>query len=112
MVRRDPILLDLALDLLVPPLATIAGVTFAGLVAARLASAALGTGLIVFWLWVASAVALGVYLLRGWWISGTGLAGLLALARAPAYVLWKISLALGRRGASARDWVRTTRERS
>ena len=35
------------------------------------------------WLWWLTLPALFLYVARGWWLSGTGLAGLAALARAP-----------------------------
>jgi hypothetical protein len=47
--------------------------------------------------------------LRGWALSGTGWAGLVDLAFAPVYVVWKLTLAKKRARASS-EWVRTTRE--
>jgi len=108
---RDPVLLDLAMDLLVPPLATLTALALAGLGAAGVASWLLGAPLAATWLWAASVAGLLAYVLRGWMLSGTGLLGLLALARAPGYLLWKISLAIGREPGADKGWVRTTRER-
>jgi hypothetical protein len=63
-----------------------------------------------FWLYlsVACAVALLLYVLRGWQLSGIGMQGLLDLARAPGFLLWKLRLIVRRRDSS--EWVRTDRE--
>lgn len=101
---------DLALDLLMPPLAWV----LLG-VAALLALAG------VVWLWVPSAgawFALGLacaaslmlHVLRGWQLSGVGPRGLLDLLRAPLYVLWKLVLML--RAHDTAQWIRTRREGS
>ncbi len=108
-LRADRVLLDLGMDLLVPPLATLALAALLGLVAALAASSASGRILGATWAGGASVAAIVLYVVRGWWLSGTGLAGIAALARAPAYVAWKIGLGVGRR-AAPRDWVRTRRE--
>jgi GT2 family glycosyltransferase len=110
---RSVLLLDLALDLLVPPLATVALLVGAGVVVevARLfvlAGGDLGPDAVTV---VAALPAffLGLYVLRGLQLSGLGLRGLLVLAKAPAYVAWKVWLKL--RGAPKNDaWVRTARE--
>ena len=59
------------------------------------------------WLWWLTLPALFLYVARGWWLSGTGLAGLAALARAPLYLVWKIGLSLKPKPGS--NWVRTDR---
>jgi 1,2-diacylglycerol 3-beta-glucosyltransferase len=63
------------------------------------------------WLWVGAACAasLACYVLRGWQLSGIGLIGILDLARAPGFLLWKLRLLLRRRKSN--DWQRTERER-
>jgi hypothetical protein len=48
---------------------------------------------------------------RGWWLSGTGLLGLLGLLGAPVYLVWKIGLMVSPRDRSKKEWVRTPRER-
>jgi len=50
------------------------------------------------WLWLSGgcAAALLVYVLRGWQLSGIGAQGLLDLARAPTFLLWKVVLMLRR----------------
>jgi cellulose synthase/poly-beta-1,6-N-acetylglucosamine synthase-like glycosyltransferase len=100
--------LDLALDLLVLPL------SYVVLNVLALASlAAMATwwhpGLIA-WLWlsVLCSVALIIYVLRGWQLSGIGAQGLLDLFRAPGFLVWKILLLTQR---SSAEWVRTDRER-
>jgi cellulose synthase/poly-beta-1,6-N-acetylglucosamine synthase-like glycosyltransferase len=111
LAERDPVLLDLFLDLVVPPLGALAAATAAGLLAAALASRWAGRPLAALWPWALCAAALGLHVLRGWWLSGTGLRGLGLLARAPAYLAWKAGLALGRRAGTPRAWERTPRER-
>lgn len=102
--------LDLALDLLVPPLSW-----------AALAVALLGVlaGIALWfdpsvepwgWLALACAASLAAYVLRGWRLSGVGLRGLLDLLLAPSFVLWKLLLAL--RAHDSAEWVRTKREGS
>jgi cellulose synthase/poly-beta-1,6-N-acetylglucosamine synthase-like glycosyltransferase len=107
--RRSFVCLDLALDLLVPPLSRIALMVVMLILAAAL----------VFWwdprfiapLWLALACGsvLLLYVLRGWQLSGTGARGLADLAYAPAFVLWKVMVML--RHHDSREWVRTDRER-
>ncbi len=101
--------LDLAIDLLVPPLSWLALAVGIGTAAScALAwlqpAAALGVAP-----WLVFGVALAAYALRGWSLSGTGSRGLSALAMAPAYVVWKLIVRLRRRGRAAGEWIRTTR---
>ena len=106
---RQPSLvcLDLALDLFVLPLSYVAlNVVVLLAVAAALApwqAAALP------WMWAGAACAasLALYVLRGWQLSGMGALGLVDLARAPVFLLWKALLLLRSRGSLA--WVRTPR---
>ena len=57
------------------------------------------------------AACLGLYVTAGWLHSGTGVRGLLDLAMAPAYVAWKVALAVrGKATGKPQTWVRTTRE--
>ena len=110
LARRNGLALDLAMDVLVPPLATVAaGVVLGLLLSAPLAvllggsSAAAG----VAWL---CALFVFAYVVRGWWLSGAGARGLVDLAFAPAYVAWKVALKLRRPANRPGEWVRTTRE--
>jgi hypothetical protein len=99
--------LDLGVDLLLPPLSWVAVLVGVGLLGEG-ALWAFGLGpTVAVWLWLASALALAAYVLRGLALSGLGARGLLVLATAPAYVAWKL-LRVDRRPAAT--WVRTTRE--
>lgn len=104
--RPSRLCLDLALDLLVPPLSYLALSALALLALA--AAAAAWQPAWAFWLvWPAlSLFAIALYVLRGWQLSGTGARGLLDLAAAPVFVLWKLLAMLRPRSAG---WVRTQR---
>jgi len=107
--RRSLVCLDLAFDLIVPPLSYLAAnIVLLGLVAG------------IFWFWdpsatmwvwwaLACAAILVVHVLRGWQLSGMGMRGLLALAHVPGFILWRIWLLLGRKTG---EWVRTEREKT
>jgi hypothetical protein len=106
-------LLDMAMDVLVPPLsylflALAGGTAMAALLAvAGVPGAALGA---IPW-----TVAFGMvilYVLRGVMLSNTGLRGLLDLAYAPVYIVWKVALSASGSEKKQKDaeWVRTTRE--
>jgi cellulose synthase/poly-beta-1,6-N-acetylglucosamine synthase-like glycosyltransferase len=103
--KRSLVLLDLAVDLLIPPLSRLAVLSAVGCGLA--AALSLRVSLASFGFCV---TALFLYVLRGWAVSGTGGRGLLDLALAPAYVLWKASLRLRRSRGSTQVWVRTKRE--
>jgi GT2 family glycosyltransferase len=109
--KRDGVLLDLAMDLLVPPLSYVVLGAFAVTVAAGGLSvwrghvAVLSAGAGAF-----CVASLGLYVLRGWWVSGMGARGLLDLMRAPFYVLWKVWLMVAGPRDKKGEWVRTTRE--
>jgi 1,2-diacylglycerol 3-beta-glucosyltransferase len=108
--QRDRVLLDLALDLLIPPLSTVAlGLLLAGLAGLGLLLGLAAPGLSLG----ACAVGLSAvvaYVLRGWSVSGTGPRGLFDLALAPLYVMWKVALRFRRPTRATSDWVRTKRE--
>jgi cellulose synthase/poly-beta-1,6-N-acetylglucosamine synthase-like glycosyltransferase len=107
-VSRSLVCLDLALDLLVLPLSYVAlnGVALA-VAGWFLTPAPLRPGP---WAIVGAAccASLAVYVLRGWQLSGTGMRGLIALLRAPFFLLWKVVVML--RGSRTTEWVRTNRE--
>jgi hypothetical protein len=105
---RSALLLDLAVDLLVPPLTTLAAASGLGLAAAVTASA-LGVPLVVTpMLFATACLGLLVYVGRGWLLAGTRLADLLLWA--PVFIGWKLGLGLSRRTEPAGEWVRTERE--
>lgn len=109
-LRGNRVLLDLALDLLVPPLSTIAVVMLLGTglgVAVRLAASAPGVALVAYG---AGLTAIVLYVLRGWVVSGTGVRGLIDLGLAPVYVAWKLALRFRRPPRATSEWVRTKRE--
>ena len=111
--RKSGLLFDLAMDVLVPPLSRIALATVGGLLASWalaffLPSTAVLAPLSLFTI---SAACLGLYVTAGWLHSGTGVRGLVDLAMAPAYVAWKVALAVrGKATGKPQTWVRTTRE--
>jgi cellulose synthase/poly-beta-1,6-N-acetylglucosamine synthase-like glycosyltransferase len=108
--RRSAVCLDLALDLMVLPLSYVACYA----VALTLIAALLSLWSVVFvpWIWMGATciVILGLYVLRGWQLSGIGAQGLLDLAGAPKFLLWKLLLMFQRRNKNA-EWVRTEREK-
>jgi cellulose synthase/poly-beta-1,6-N-acetylglucosamine synthase-like glycosyltransferase len=107
---RDRVCFDLAMNLLVPPLATIALATMLGLAVSVIVSWRAGHPAGAIWIWLGSALALGVYGLRAWQLSGTGAKGLYGLCSIPRYVAWKVALSCRRSARAGSDWVRTARE--
>jgi hypothetical protein len=104
------VLLDLALDLLMPPLSFIILLDVVGLVASAvlaLARGAIGPSLIV---WGVSGLFAAGYVFRGWALSGTGAQGLVDLLCAPVYVIWKMTLLLKRSADRGDKWIRTARQ--
>jgi 1,2-diacylglycerol 3-beta-glucosyltransferase len=112
----DRVRVDLAMDVLVPPLGTVAMLCVGSMSTAMLAStlrrrtdfsvipAAVGVG------------GLAVHVVEGWRISGTGRHGLSALGHVPGYVFWKMArrnaakaTATDPASADAGAWVRTAR---
>ncbi len=106
--RKSGVVLDLAADLLVPPLTYVALAAVGGTVVTG-AWIVLGRG--SPWAivpWATSVGLLGVYVVRGVWLAGVGLRGVVDLAWAPVYMAWKVGLAA--RAPKAQDtWVRTAR---
>ena len=108
--RRSAVCLDLALDLLVLPLSYVAIYAILIIVIATLLT--LWSAAFQGWIWlgVACVSVLILYVLRGWQLSGIGARGLLDLARAPKFLLWKLVL-MAQRGKKSAEWVRTEREK-
>ncbi|MFL5321139.1 MAG: glycosyltransferase family 2 protein [Myxococcaceae bacterium] len=107
LTRKNGLLVDTGLDLLIPPLSTLVLAAIAGLV---LSLAFTREGLAV-WLYALNVTSLFFYVLRGWHLSGLGARGLLALAYAPVYVVWKVLLRF-RPAPRKGEWVRTARASS
>jgi 1,2-diacylglycerol 3-beta-glucosyltransferase len=106
--RGDPCLLDLALDLIVPPLGRLVMMSSIGL---ALSIAATPFHVVLApWLWFASLCGILFHVLRGWSFSGVGASGLVDLLWVPFYMLWKLTLRFGDKGAAPQEWVRTSRE--
>jgi 1,2-diacylglycerol 3-beta-glucosyltransferase len=108
--RRTAVGVDLALDLLVPPLSTLGVITALGCSACAVAAVHESELPAATWVWAVCAVGLLLYVLRGWWLSGTRARGLLALLLSPVFVAWK--LLLRTRASLASEWVRTPRQES
>ena len=108
--KGDRVLVDLAADLLVPPLSWV--VLGALVLFGAAAGLSVWQGHAAWSLGAAGAClfALGAYVMRGWWVSEQGVQGLFALARAPFYVAWKLWLVVSRPEEKKGEWVRTTRE--
>lgn len=101
---------DLGFDLLVPPLATIALAVVLLTLVAGVAALALPHLLLPLAFLAGAAfasTALVIHVARGWQLSGTGHRGLLDLAAAPRFALWKLVLRF--RSGEEATWVRTRR---
>ncbi|HZZ84816.1 MAG TPA: glycosyltransferase family 2 protein [Anaeromyxobacteraceae bacterium] len=107
--RRDPVLLDLAMDVLVPPLSLVVIAAALGLAVSALSSLLAGAALWSLYAWGACAVLLLAYVARGWAISGAGPRGLIDLAFTPVYVAWKLAVLLQKSGHAPHAWIRTAR---
>ncbi|MGO9839019.1 MAG: glycosyltransferase family 2 protein [Polyangiaceae bacterium] len=108
--RGDLVLLDLAADLLVPPLTYVALAVALG-VSASVAWLLLGHG--VWWSvapWCAAAFGLAIYVVRGGFLAHAGPRVILDLLWVPVYMVWKVLLALRPSAARKGEWVRTVRE--
>lgn len=109
--RRSAMLLDLALDLAVPPLARVA-------VVVALACLLDGARLVLgghmglsSWVCAAALASLFGYVARGVQLSGLGFQAITALLWAPVYVVWKLVSKLRPKHKDS-GWVRTAREGS
>jgi hypothetical protein len=111
LARRSGLLLDLAMDVLVPPLSRLVLACVGGALASSALLYFTGSGLVASGVYSTALMCVGVYVFAGWLHSGTGLRGLLDLALAPVYVAWKVTLMFQRRATKKPgEWVRTTRE--
>jgi cellulose synthase/poly-beta-1,6-N-acetylglucosamine synthase-like glycosyltransferase len=107
--ERSLMLLDLAMDVLVPPLASLVVAATAGTAATLTATLWLGRPPLLVVPWLIVDGMLVSYVLRGVAMSGLGARGLLYLSWAPVYVAWKLALRL-RGGGNTQQWVRTARD--
>lgn len=107
-VRRDRVPLDLAADLLVPPLTSLVALALLGMSLTSLAALLGWAGVLPVAMWGATLVLLIAYVARGASLAGQGPRVLLDLAWGPAYAVWKLALALRPRTRSE-EWVRTAR---
>lgn len=108
--RRDPVLLDLAIDLLVPPLGRVVAFTAAGCALTAAAVTAGVAAAVALAPWLLCAAFLAAHVLRGVQLSGLGRRGLAALLWAPVYLAWKARLATTASPGAPPEWVRTARE--
>jgi GT2 family glycosyltransferase len=109
-------LMDLAADLLVPPLTYVAFATGAGVMVAAARHWLGGAPGWVLAPWLSALIFFLLYVARGLWLARMGPRVVLDLLWAPVYMVWKVALAVrsssgdkGRAGGS-QEWVRTARE--
>jgi 1,2-diacylglycerol 3-beta-glucosyltransferase len=106
--KQGRIALDLAADLLVPPLTTVALWVMAGFGTSALLAA---LGVVTWWAvvpWSLSFAMLLFYVVRGAMLTPTGIRTLLDLFWAPVFAIWKLTVLL-RPNRTKGEWVRTTR---
>ena len=108
--RRDAVALDLALDLLVPPLTTLSVVSALGALIAAAAWLAGWTSAAPTLAWACAVLGLLVYIARGCMLAEGGSRVIADLAWAPVYMAWKL-LPSGRAGRRepVTEWIRTSR---
>lgn len=108
--RRSAVLLDMALDIFVPPLSWVAAYTGFGTAAAIMLSIGNGAPVAALWCWGAGMLFLVAYVLRGVQLSGLGVRGLACLAWAPGFIVWKAVILATRPVQESKEFIRTTRE--
>jgi 1,2-diacylglycerol 3-beta-glucosyltransferase len=107
--KRDPVLLDLALDLLIPPLTWLVALAFAGTMLCVFGIVWIGLPFASLYPWLAALFGLCIYVFRGLQLTGGGSRAALDLLMVPAYATWKLTLLLRPRRRSPNEWVRTAR---
>ncbi|HXM55272.1 MAG TPA: glycosyltransferase family 2 protein [Candidatus Dormibacteraeota bacterium] len=109
-LRRDPGVLDAAIDLAVPPLGLLAMGTLAGGVAA---AAAVALGVAAAWSlspWLLSVAALAGFVVLGLWSGGAPASMWLALLESPRFLAWKaVTYVRIAAGFDPRRWERADR---
>ena len=110
-VKRDRVIFDVAMDVLVPPLTYLFGLAIIGTGVAVACTLLGGRGYaLAIAPWGLSVTMIVSYVLRGLVLSETGPRGLLDLAWAPVYIAWKLALSLSNPKRRREGWVRTARE--
>lgn len=111
--ERSKVALDLAVDLLLPPLSTLGAWAGVGLVLGAMLLLLGGSpvALAAFLLFLLSLVGLSIYMIRGLLISGLGWRGAQVFLWAPVYLVWRLFKVSGRRREATREWARTPRAR-
>ena len=107
--KRSLLLLDLAADLLVPPLTY---VVFAATLGFAVAGGWVALGHGAPWVlapWAAAMMGLAIYVVRGAWLAGVGPRVIFDLMWAPVYMVWKVALAAGDSSSKDKPWIRTAR---
>jgi hypothetical protein len=109
-VRRDPRLLDAALDLATPPLAMLSLAVIAG---ALLSVVAAGAGTVPWWAaapWAIGVVAIPLYVVIGLWSAGAPAKTWRVVLRGPLFMGWKlVTYSRLLRGHDVSRWDRTDR---
>lgn len=100
--------LDLAADLLVPPLTTLAAAVGAGTLVSLAAYRTGSATVVAPAFWIVALAFMFAYVCRGVVLAGAGWGVVRDLAWVPAFAMWKLALALRRRPSSG-EWVRTMR---
>src|SRR4051812_21928904 len=109
--RRDPALLEAAVDLAVPPLGLFAALAAAGTAASGIAVA---FGALPAWSitpWAVALVAVPLYVLVGYRAANAPRSAYRSLVHAPLFVLRKVAGAHRLRSFRPDSWVRTERKR-
>ncbi len=109
-LRGDRVQLDLAMDLLTPPLTYIVAASGLGTIAAVAWSVHLGHPAVALYAWALTCFFLGCYVVRGIVLADVGFRGALVLLWAPFYMIWKIGLLIRKREHKKGEWVRTMRD--
>ena len=107
---KSLILFDLAMDVLVPPLTYVAFAAVFGTIVSFCLILVSHAFVFALLAWGTALAMLAVYVGRGVALSNMGLRGVLDLAWAPIYMVWKVALSLSGRRRRTNEWVRTARE--
>jgi hypothetical protein len=105
--KGDRVLVDVAFDMIVPPLSYVALASLAGITSAGIAVMLGGASPYVLVPWTASAAMLAAYVARGVALSGTGSKGFVDLKASPFFEALNRALAV-RGGVHSWQRVRST----